>query len=233
MAIHHAASKSSALLSRLNQTPTFWKACTGALQSAAYIALGRVFDLKSPYNLEARLNAMQANLALFQREALGRRKLEGIATTEEPPWLLPFLDGAYYPTAKDVARLRKKVGEYRAIYDRIIMPARHQYLAHRQTQERAKVKSLYGRGKVRELWRLSTYLLRLHQALWDLLHNGRKPVLQATRYSVKSMYDSKSERHGRHEEIVREVKSLMTFIETANAQSPGEATVRLLRLTAT
>ena len=36
---------------RLNSTATFWIACTAALQSAAYISIGRVFDRKSPYNL--------------------------------------------------------------------------------------------------------------------------------------------------------------------------------------
>ena len=59
MSIQHAASKSRKLLSRMNMTPTFWNACYAAFQSAAYIAIGRVFDLKSPYNLEALLTSME------------------------------------------------------------------------------------------------------------------------------------------------------------------------------
>ena len=75
---------------------------------------------------------------------------------------------------------------------------------------------MFAKGKVKELWRLSTFLLRLQLALWELLHNGRKPVLRPIRYSARAMYDSSSERTGAHEYIVRDTKKLMKFIETAS-----------------
>ena len=66
MAVQHAASKSKKLLSRLNMSPRFWLAHAAASQEAAYIALGRVFDTKSKYNVNALLDAFEANLSLFQ-----------------------------------------------------------------------------------------------------------------------------------------------------------------------
>jgi len=222
MAIQHAASKSKKLLSRLNRTPTFWIACNAAFQSAAYIALGRIFDLKSPYNVEALLYAMELELALFQKEALATRKRDGAA--KDPAWLPEYLQRAYYPTKRDVERLRRKVAEYREIYDRAIMPVRHQYLAHRQAHDHEKVQALFGKGKVSEMWRLSTFLLRLHLSLRELLLNGRKPVLRPVRYSVRAMYDSQSNRTGSHEYMVRDVKSLMSFIEAATLNPSIERT---------
>ena len=213
MTIHHAASKSKVLLARLNLTPTFWNSCLAALQSAAYISLGRVFDLKSPYNLDALLGAMEVNLSQFHRAALASRKREG--HTIDPPWLQDYLNEAYYPTQADVARLRKKVGEYRRVYDRAIMPVRHQYLAHRQAHDRDKVQRLYAQGKVAEIRRLSTFLLRLHTSLWELWHNGRKPALRQVRHSVKSIYESDTKRRGAHEYVVRDTKALLEFLETA------------------
>lgn len=213
MAIQHAASKSEKLLGRLNRTPTFWIACNAAFQSAAYIALGRVFDLKSPYNVEALLNAMEIELALFQKQALATRKRNGASA--DPPWLKEYLENAYYPTKRDVERLRKRVAEYRAIYDRAIMPVRHQYLAHRQAHGHEKVQALFGKGEVRDMWRLSAFLLRLHLSLREMLLNGRKPVLRPVRYSVRVMYDSDTNRTGSHEYMVRDVKNLMNFIESA------------------
>lgn len=213
MTIQHAASLSKKLLYRLNDTPTFWIACNAALQSAAYIAIGRVFDRKSPYNLDALMTAMEKNLAVFSRPALAARKRDGKPT--DPPWLQNYLNSAYYPKAADVARLRKHVATYRNIYDRAFMPVRHQYLAHRQAHGHEDVQKLFGKGKVKEIWRLSTFLVRLHSALWDLLHNGRKPILRPIRYSPKTIYSSKSERTGPHERIVRDTKKLMEFIETA------------------
>jgi hypothetical protein len=214
MAIQHAASKSPTLLNRLNRTPTFWITCNAALQSAAYIAIGRVFDRKSPYNLEALMVAMERNLSLFSRDALAERKRDGKNT--DPPWLKDYLDKAYYPKRADVARIRKHIATYRALYERAFMPVRHQYFAHRQAHGSEKVQQLFAKGKVRELWRLSTFLLRLHSAVWELLQNGRKPVLRPIRYSAKVMYDSSRQRTGAHEYIVRDTRTLMRFIETAS-----------------
>jgi hypothetical protein len=213
MAIQHAASKSKRLLNRLNSTATFWIACGAAFQSAAYIAIGRVFDRKSPYNLEALMVAMEKNLSQFDRQALASRKREGRA--EDPPWLQDYLNAAYYPKRSDVSRLRKYIAKYRTIYERAFMPVRHQYLAHRQAHGHENVQRLFAKGKVKEIWRLSTFLIRLHTALWELLHNGRKPALRPVRYSARRIYESESERTGPHEHMVRDTKKLMTFLETA------------------
>lgn len=214
MALQHAASKSPKLLSRMNMTPTFWNACNAAFQSAAYIALGRVFDTKnSRYSIEELLKSVEKEIHLFQRPALEKRKRD--AFQGDQSWLTGYLDKAHYLSLKDVAHLRKKVAEYRLIYEKAVMPVRHQYLAHRSTHDHSAVQALYQKGKVKELWRLSTFLIKLHLALREQHLNGRKPVLRPTRYSVRSIYDSETSRTGAHEYIVHDVRKLMKFIETA------------------
>jgi len=213
MAIQHAASKSRKLLNRLNNTPTFWLSCSAALQSSAYISLGRIFDTKSNYNVAALLDAMEKNLELFQREGLASRKRNG--SEIDPPWLPEYLERAYYPTIKDVNRLRAMVEKYRVIYERAIKPARNKYLAHREKEEHAEVKALFAGGTVRELWRLTTFLYQLYEVLWEQLHNGRRPVFRSLRHSVKSIYDASNQRTSPHERMVADVKKLMQFIETA------------------
>ncbi len=213
IAIQHAASKSPKLLNRLNRTPTFWIACKAAFQSAAYISLGRIFDVTSKYNIGALLDALEANLHIFQREALAERKRNGKSV--DPPWLEEYLARAYYPTAKDVARLRKRIGEYRLVYERAVKPARNKYLAHREKQDRVEVSALFRGGSIKDLWRLTSFLLQLHSVLWEMLHNGRKPVFRSIRYSVKTIFDAKTQGSQPHELIVREVKELMSFIERA------------------
>lgn len=217
MAIQHAASKSKRLLYRLNNTPTFWLSCSAAFQSAAYISLGRIFDTNSNYNVGALLDAMEKNLSLFQREALASRKRDGKEI--EPPWLSEYLDGAYYPTIKDVNHLRTMVDKYRAVYERAIKPARNKYLAHREKEDGPEVKALFARGTVRELWRLATFLYQLHEILWQQLHNGRRPVFHSLRYSIKSIYDATNQRTSSHELMVADVKKLMHFLETATSNT--------------
>jgi len=213
MAVQHAASRSKNLLGRLNRTPTFWLSMGAAFQTAAYISFGRMFDRKSKYNVDALLKAAERDIALFQRNALAERKRDGKAT--DPPWLPDYLNSAFYPTVKDFQQLRQKVNQYRKIYDRAIRPARNKYLAHRERHGHEEVQRLFQHGKVRDLWRLTTFLLQLHELLWQLLHNGRKPRFRPVRYSIRSIFDSKSSRTSVHEYMVHDVKKLMQLIESA------------------
>ena len=61
-----------------------------------------------------------------------------------------ILEKAYYPTLKDLQRLRKKADEYRAIYERAVKPARNKYIAHRERHGHVEVASLFQQGKVAE-----------------------------------------------------------------------------------
>jgi hypothetical protein len=213
MAVRHAAAKSRRLLNRLNRTPTFWLVSAAAFQTAAYISFGRVFDRKSQYNVDALLDAAERDIALFQRNALAERKREGKPT--DPLWLQDYLNKAFYPTLRDFQLLRRKVDQHRVVYERIIRPARNKYIAHRERHGYTEVQQLFGTGKLRELWWLTTFLLQLNEALWELLHNGRKPRFRPMRYSIRSIYESKGSRSSAHEYIVHDVKKLMQVIESA------------------
>lgn len=213
MAIQHAASKSKKLLNRLNNTPTFWITCGASFQSSAYITIARIFDKGSKYNIDKLLDSMEQNLHLFQRNALANRKRDG--KTEDPDWLENYLKSAHFPKSNDVVRLRKMVKKYRDIYNRTIMLVRHNYLAHRGIVDQVEVQKLYASGKIRELWRLTTFLLQLNNLLWEQYHNGRKPVFRSLRHSVKSIYDAKHQGSSPSESIVSDVKKLMQFIEFA------------------
>jgi hypothetical protein len=218
MAINHAASKSKILLNRLNKTPRFWLTCNAALQSAAYISLGRIFDTKSPYNVNALLNSMEKNIQIFERAELEGRKKD-LMVSESSFWN-DYLDQAYYPTLNDIKNIRKKVAENKKIYERAIKPVRNKYLAHRDTKNREEVNSLYAAGKVNEILILTTFLLQLNETLWQLLMNGREPEFHPIRHTVESIFDSSIQSGEAHEQIVREVKELMVFMEAASNSLP-------------
>lgn len=217
MAIQHAVSKSKVLLNKLNNTPTFWIVCSASLQSSAYITIARIFDKKSKYNIDNLLDSMEQNLNLFQREALAIRKRDG--KTQDPEWLEKYLKSAYFPKIADIVRLRKMVKKYREVYDRAVMPVRHNYLAHRGIVDQEKIQKLYAQGNIRELSRLSTFLLQLRSVLWEQYHNGRKPVFRPLRHSVKSIYDVAHQGTSPNELVVSDVKKLMQFIEFSTFDS--------------
>lgn len=217
MTIQYAASVSKDLLTKLNKFPRFWLTNAAACQAATYICLGRIFDTKSEFNIHCLLNSFEANLPAFSKDALATRKRDG--KDEDPEWLADYIAKAYYPTTKDVDRLRKAVARYNEIYTRAIKPARNKYFAHKEKAEKEKVEALFANGQITELWHLVTFLHAFHMALWNLYHNGHKPSLRKGRYSVKSMFNNPSHGSAPHENIVADTKMLMKFIETAPINS--------------
>jgi len=215
MSLHHAASKSKSLLRTMNRTPTFWRACYASFQSSAYVALGRVFDLKSPYNIEALVVSMEHDMSVFSHAALAQRKaLSGFG---DPVKLQQYVASAHILDLSDIRRIRNAIARRRLIYNRAIMPVRHQYLAHRQAHGAVNVQNLYNKGKVKEMWQLSCFLHHLHQSLWNLYTNGRKPMLRLqSRYSPRVMYDQPGNYSGPHERIVKDVRVLMNILESGS-----------------
>lgn len=211
-AVNQAALESETALAALNDTPRFWNLWSYATQIASYMAIGRVFDLKAKYTLEALLDSFEKNLSEFQTPALRARK---DPLNLNPPWLDRYLAEAYYPTHADVQRLRKIASRRRQIYDRMIKPARHKYFAHREKHHEDEVRDLFGRGTIQELWLLATFLLQFHFALFQLFLNGRKPVLRRVPYSMRTLYKNKAGNNLPHYKLIGEVKELMRRVIAA------------------
>jgi hypothetical protein len=69
-AVHAVAYESKHVSDRLNTAPLFWNTCLGALQTSAFIALGRIFDQDSVHNLDRLLRMAQENSQIFSKAAL-------------------------------------------------------------------------------------------------------------------------------------------------------------------
>lgn len=166
----------------LNRTPMFWNTCAGALQASAFLAVGRIFDLRSPHNLERLLGISESDPQIFSKAALKRRGQ--VVKTARPD---DYLQSAYEPTPKDLLGLRLRVQKWRQIYNAKYRPLRNKYFAHREVSGEAETAALFGKGTNPELQRLFRFLGSLYQALFNLFYDGRKPVLRPARYSVARM----------------------------------------------
>jgi hypothetical protein len=210
LTVHAVAGGDNQVHRTLNAAPLFWNTALGALQTATFIALGRVFDQNSPHNIDKVLGIAQKHPEIFGKAALEKRKLSSSRT--RPDWLDEYLEGVYVPKASDFRRLRRYVKEKRAIYDRSYRDLRRKVFAHNELSERAAVEALFARTNIRELQRLFAFLNSFHETMWQLFLNGRKPVLRARRYSVKRMRDFPSpeeRRKGVQERIVREAEAFL------------------------
>ncbi len=209
-AVHAVAAKHPPVYRLLNQAPLFWNTALGALQTASFIALGRVFDQRSPHNVDALLRIAQAQPGIFSRNSLALRKQ---GTDPNPPgWLPEYLRDAYVPTAADFRRLQVLVDKRRAIYNTNYRALRNKVFAHRDACDPARVSALFARTNIRELQRLLVFLSSLYDALWELFFNGRKPVLRPRRYSVTRMIDlpsSAGRREALQERITHEAEQFL------------------------
>ncbi|MDP2681600.1 MAG: hypothetical protein Q8P28_02170 [Deltaproteobacteria bacterium] len=185
LAFNSVLSKNKQALKIVNRTPLFWNTNVGALQTSFFIVLGRLFDQNSNHNVDRLIGVAQKHSDIFSAEALEVRKRAGSANAGE--WINDYMKDVYVPTNDDFRRLRKYVSKYRKIYENTYRDIRHKVYAHKVLSNKADVHNLFARTNIREIQKLLIFLNRVHEALWQLFHNGRKPTLRAMKYSVSSI----------------------------------------------
>jgi len=219
LTIHAVAGESDPVYRLLNRAALFWNTALGALQTAAFIVLGRIFDQGSPHNIDRVLRIAQKHPDIFSRSALGKRKQ---GTSSEPPdWLPKYLLESYVPKAADFRRLRAHIRRRRNTYESKYRDLRHKVFAHKEVTDRKALSELFARTNIRELQRLLLFSSSLHEALWQLFFNGRKPVLRPRRYSLKRLRDSPSPAERRdevQERITHEVEEFLLTVADAVQQ---------------
>ncbi len=218
LAINAEISDSKKTLAAVNETPLFWQTIMGALQTASFIVLGRIFDQGSKHNIDKLLSIAQRHPDIFSKNSLRKRKQRGRPI--EPEWLPDYLKRAHEPTPDDFRRLRRYVRRYRKIYQRNYRDIRHKLYAHKELSalsDKSDIEELFSRTRIGELQRIFVFLNRLYESLWELFHNGRKPVLRPMRYSLISIREKPRpdwQSQGVHERIIGEA---MAFFKNFNS----------------
>lgn len=206
----------------LNQRRLFWNTVLGALQTASFIALGRIFDQDpSTHNIDRLLRIARTNSTIFSKDALAERKRK--TSPDADKWLTEYLRRVYVPTADDFRKLRRHVAARRKVYENNYRPLRHKLFAHKQLLDPADIKALFAKTKIRELQQLLIFLSRLYEALWELLYNGWKPNLRAARYSVKAMREQPSPEHRRPAVQERLIHEIEQFLKSQVHENPTRA----------
>ena len=209
--VHALAVRDEAIVRLLNQAPLFWNTNLGALQTSTLVALGRVFDPDPKNHSVTRLLALaHANLDIFSKHSLAQRKRKGSANADE--WLPDYLKDVHEPSSEDFRRLKRHLSARRKIYEANYRPLRHKVFAHRSVATRIEVGELFARTNIREMQKLLVFLGRLHEVLWQLFFNGRKPTLSPARFSVKRILEqpSPNSKHGKlHERLIHETKAFL------------------------
>jgi hypothetical protein len=183
LAVHELAKRQRRVFRLLDHDALFWNTLLGGAQTGAIMTLGRIFDHRSPHNINTLIRLVNQHRGMFSKTALSRRKQGHEA--QPPAWLPEYLRTAYEPTNADFRRIADYVKKYRRIYEDRYREVRNQLYAHKQAADPASIATLVKDTSIKEMERLFTFLLQLHQALQELFVNGRKPVLRPVRYSAQ------------------------------------------------
>jgi len=187
MSIHEVAANHLPVKLFLNQTPLFSSTILGALQTASFVALGRVFDQDSAHNIDCVLRLAQDNPEIFSKAALGQRKIGNRA--EDPDWLQASIQDAYEPTSIDFRQIRAQVNQKRKTYEHRYRQLRDKVFAHNAAKDRGEIDVLFANTNIAELNRMFTFFGSLYNALWELFFNGRKLLVSDSdvtlRYTVQ------------------------------------------------
>jgi hypothetical protein len=219
-AMHNLAGSLKPVLAYLNRRPMFWVTCSGALQSAAIISLGRIMDNDSPHNINRLIRMLNDSPQIFDRPALLARKSKGWSDTRPGPksdLLEEFVASAYVPRTGELRKFRKTVRRYVKIYEAKYKRIRDEWIAHRVLGDAMEAFPIFALTKAGELQRILAFLLTVHETLWQTFNNGRRLRLPAIRYSVQNMRRQPSiPARSASEKIVHEVE--MVLVDAARVK---------------
>jgi hypothetical protein len=182
LALNDALADNQQAHSLVNRTPLFWRTTLGALLSSYFIALGRIFDQDSQHNLDKLLKTARDHSIIFSSAALKTRKRENSNNADE--WIDEYMKDVYVPNDDDFRRLKKHIRRYRKIYEKNYREIRHKVYAHKELSKPEEIAALYSQTSIEEMQKMLVFLNKFYESLWQLFHNGRKPVLRPMRYSV-------------------------------------------------
>jgi hypothetical protein len=128
--VHVAARQSQKTYDLLNRNAGFWVLALGSIQANSLIALGPIFDTeKRTHNVGRLLQLAEANVSIFSKAAVRRRKNKDMANASH--LIDEFISSVHDPTLSDFKRLTSFVDARRKVYARCYKQLRDKVYAHK------------------------------------------------------------------------------------------------------
>jgi AbiU2 len=175
LSIRDLAAKNADILNVMNTTPLFWITTHHAMLLSTFVALGRIFDQNSKHNIDRLLKLAAKHRGLFARTALQARKQSNRLTQQQAA---KYVADAHELSASDLKMLRRRVADWRRIYEQRYRDIRNKIFAHKALSNLTQVNELLAKTNIDEMKRLFAFMSGLYSDLWEQFHNGRRPQLQ-------------------------------------------------------
>jgi hypothetical protein len=171
----HKCAENNRIYKEISKEAPFWQLQPYGLQATFFIVLGRIFDKdKDAHSIRKFINATVQHKGYFSKHALANRK----STPQgKPDWLDDFVQQAHEPSVKEIEALSEALKPHEEKYKSVYGPIRHQVFAHTALKDSDKVSALFSRTQISDIEDTLYFLQDLLEAIWQLGHNGIKPIL--------------------------------------------------------
>ncbi len=175
---------SSKLLKADSQYSEFWPIVAYSLEGSFFLGLNRIFDtVESSYTIYNFLTYCSANIQLFSRESLFRRKYESINSIKLAS---EKAKNAFQPDASYFRMLKHLIRPKRDIVEKIYKEIRHVYFAHTILTDKTEVQKLFSQTNKKELEDILYFLYDLMFGIFELFYNGYKMPLGSKKYNYEA-----------------------------------------------
>lgn len=173
LAFHHIAGSNPDVYTAVNTKPGFFMAMLSGHQTAAFIAMHRLYETEPDHEtLASLLHFAQLNLPIFSKERLAlRKRRQGMAVEDAAA----YVADVFVPDQAGFAEVREACARARDLYDEKARPIRHKVFAHSGTLRRADRLRFFDDLMVRDFEYLAVLPYVVVGALRNLYDNGYKP----------------------------------------------------------
>ena len=172
LCIHKIANDNKEIYRAMNKDATFWNINLYSLQSTFFITMGRIFDDgKDTFSIHKFIQSILSHPEFFSKDSLAKRKSKG---SSKPEWLDDYLKDVFEPAMSDLRKFKSQLTPFRKLFDDAYRNIRRSVFAHTLVKEDESVSELFGKTNISEIKQMLYSLKDMLEALWQLLHNGRK-----------------------------------------------------------
>lgn len=173
LAFNFVAGSDPRILDLINRNANFWNSLLGANQTAAFMALGRIYDDdRRTWRVESLLRYAENHVGIFTRPALQQRKIDQGLNQQDAE---RYVQDAFELQRGGLARVTDFFEGARALYREKAEPIRHKLFAHAAKHDRTARDELFANLAVRDLERMALVPYVVYEVLWQLFMNGEEP----------------------------------------------------------
>jgi hypothetical protein len=172
-------------VNKVNENVYFWLIFESSLNTKLLIGIRRLFENKSgTFNFQKFIDLCKKDIFKFSKASFEKRRIEE-AGAARPEWLDDYLKTVYTPTKEDFNELSKLVRNCSKKMKGVYSDAASTIFAHAVHTDTTVIQNMLSKIRFDEMEVALNALWHVYEQVWQMYHNGRKPLFEISAYPHK------------------------------------------------